>query len=363
MSVRIEEFVAHLGWEVDGSELENFNSQLKDTVAFFAKAAAAIAGATVALTAFTVATNRQTSIQTQLAEAYDISAESAENWGFLLGAVGLEANNVIRAAKDLNVRLGQAFSGIGDASTIKDAVKSLGLEFESLRDLKPEQQFRTILQAAKDLDNGQIALAASQQLLGRQGAIVTGFLRDQKGTIEELLIAIENKSASQQEVDNAIEQISDLLEPAYRFCDNFLQEMISFKKYQNAYFIICSDHGFSFYPGGYNHYNLPENVPAPPGILMIKGPDVRRGLIKNAKIYDIAPTILSLYDLPVGKGMDGRVLNEVFQSSRKITYKRYPLKTTVARDDRINQQNMKELRQLGYVGQEAAVKKKKEKKK
>ncbi len=184
-----------------------------------------------------------------------------------------------------------------------------------------------------------------------------------KKAIEELLIAIENKSASQQEVDNAIEQISDLLEPTYRFCDNFLREMISFKKYQNAYFIICSDHGFSFYPGGYNHYNLPENVPAPPGILMIKGPDVRRGLIKNAKIYDIAPTILSLYDLPVGKGMDGRVLNEVFQTSRKITYKRYPLKAPVARDDRINQQNMKELRQLGYVGQETAAKKKKGKKK
>jgi hypothetical protein len=189
VSVKIEEFVAHLGWEVDASELENFNSQLKDTVAFFAKIAAAIAGATTALAAFTVATNKQTSIQTQLAEAYDISAESAENWGFLLGAIGLETENVIRAAKDLNVRLGQAFAGIGDAKTMKDAVKSLGLEFQKLKNLKPEEQFKTILQAAKDLDNSQVALAASQQLLGRQGTMLTGFLRDQEGTIEELLEA------------------------------------------------------------------------------------------------------------------------------------------------------------------------------
>jgi hypothetical protein len=189
MSVKIEEFVAHLGWEVDASELEDFKNQAKDTAVFFAKIAAAITGATAALTAFTVATNRQTSIQTNLAKAYDISAESAENWGFMLGAVGLEANNVIRAAKDLNVRLGQAFSGIGDATTIKDAVKAIGLEFESLKNQKPEEQFKTILQAAKDLDNQQVALAASQQLMGRQGAIVTGFLRDQEGTIEELLEA------------------------------------------------------------------------------------------------------------------------------------------------------------------------------
>jgi hypothetical protein len=189
VSVRIEEFVAHLGWEVDASELEGFNESLKDTVAFFAKIAAAVAGATVALAAFTVATNRQTSIQTQLAEAYDISAESAENWGFLLGAIGFDMNNVVRSAKDLSVRLGQAFAGIGDAATMKDAVHSLGLEFESLRNQKPEEQFKTILQAAKDLDDSQVALAASQQLLGRQGSTITGFLRDQEGTIEELLEA------------------------------------------------------------------------------------------------------------------------------------------------------------------------------
>lgn len=187
MSVKIEEFVAHLGWEVDATQLKDFNAQVKDTISFFAKAAAAIIGATTALTAFTVATTKQTSIQTRLAEAYGMSAEAVENWGFLLGGVGLEAENVLRLAKDLNVRLGQAFAGIGDANTIKDAVAALGIEFELLRKKKPEEQFRTILQAAKDLDDEQAALAASQQLLGRQGAIVTGFLRDQEGSVEDLL--------------------------------------------------------------------------------------------------------------------------------------------------------------------------------
>lgn len=184
-----------------------------------------------------------------------------------------------------------------------------------------------------------------------------------KKAIEDLLIAIENKTASPAAVQAAVQQISEFLEPAYRFCDRFLQEMIGFKKYQDATFIICSDHGFSFYPGGYNHYNLPETVPAPPGILIIKSPDVRRGPIEGAKIYDIAPTILSLYDLPVGREMDGRPLSEVFNVSRKITYKRYPLEAAVSRDDRINQQNMKELRQLGYVGSTGSTKKKKENKK
>lgn len=187
MAVRIEEFVAFLGWEVDPGKLGEFNSQVDDILGTFKKVAAAILGATAALTAFAVVTNKQTSINARLAESIDISAESLENWAFLLGAIDFNAEKVIRTVKTLNDRIGQAASGIGDAATVKDSVKALGLEFDELTKKDPEAQFRAILSGAQDLENGQIAAAAATQLLGRQGAFLAGFVRDQSQSIAVLL--------------------------------------------------------------------------------------------------------------------------------------------------------------------------------
>lgn len=188
MTVKIEEFVAHLGWEVDPGKLDEFNSQVGGIVDTFKKVAIAIAGAATALIAFAIITNKQTSINARLAESIDISAESLENWAFFLGAIDFNAEKVIRTVKTLNDRIGQAASGIGDAATVKDAVAALGLEFDELKKKDPEGQFRAILQGAKSLEDGQIAAAAATQLLGRQGAFLAGFIRDQKGSVDDLLI-------------------------------------------------------------------------------------------------------------------------------------------------------------------------------
>jgi hypothetical protein len=188
LATKIEEFVAFLGWEVDSEGLKKFNDQAKDLVTSFAKVAAAVVGATTAVTAFAVVTNKQTSINARLAESIDLSAESLENWTFLLGAIDFNAEKVVRTVKTLNDRIGQAAAGIGDAATVKDSIKALGLEFDELKRKAPEDQLKTILQGAKELESGQEAAAAATQLLGRQGAFMVGFLRDQQGSIEDLLV-------------------------------------------------------------------------------------------------------------------------------------------------------------------------------
>ena len=48
----------------------------------------------------------------------------------------------------------------------------------------------------------------------------------------------------------------------------------------------------------------------PEGVLIGAGPDINSGSV-NASIADIAPTILSLHDLPILEGMDGRWLDEL----------------------------------------------------
>lgn len=50
------------------------------------------------------------------------------------------------------------------------------------------------------------------------------------------------------------------------------------------------------------------------GIFLAYGPDIKKGSkIKNAKIYDLAPTTLHIFGLPIPNDMDGRVLKEIFE--------------------------------------------------
>ena len=60
------------------------------------------------------------------------------------------------------------------------------------------------------------------------------------------------------------------------------------------------------------------------GIFLAYGPGIKKGhKIENAKIYDIAPTILHIFGLPIPNDMDGRVLMEIFEEDSEFV-KRKP---------------------------------------
>jgi len=50
------------------------------------------------------------------------------------------------------------------------------------------------------------------------------------------------------------------------------------------------------------------------GIFVAYGPKIKKGYIKEVSIYDLAPTILFIFGLPVPSDMDGRPLTEIFES-------------------------------------------------
>jgi len=59
------------------------------------------------------------------------------------------------------------------------------------------------------------------------------------------------------------------------------------------------------------------------GIFFGYGPGIKKGQRIYAKIYDIAPTILHLFGLPIPNDMDGRVLMEIFEEDSEFA-KREP---------------------------------------
>ena len=82
--------------------------------------------------------------------------------------------------------------------------------------------------------------------------------------------------------------------------------------------ILVSDHGF--HPDHLRPRELP-NEPAGPaeehrsyGMVLLHGPAIRTdATVFGASLLDITPTILTLFDLPVGEDMDGRPLLQAFR--------------------------------------------------
>jgi predicted AlkP superfamily phosphohydrolase/phosphomutase len=56
------------------------------------------------------------------------------------------------------------------------------------------------------------------------------------------------------------------------------------------------------------------------GIFMAYGPDIEDGKeIKTATIYDITPTVLHMFNIPIPKDMDGTVLKDIFKGNSAFT--------------------------------------------
>ncbi len=160
--------------------------------------------------------------------------------------------------------------------------------------------------------------------------------------------------ATRKEIDSAY--AVQVLKPIYEYADRILGEFMDRAKPETT-IIVCSDHGFYFQGGGYNHYNTWE---VPHGVVLMMGPNVRKGLhIEKAQVYDILPTLLYLEGLPVGKDMDGRPLLEdldpAFVHSHPVksiaTYEdgKLPKKAAPERDKEVDKKTLEEFKALGYI--------------
>lgn len=150
------------------------------------------------------------------------------------------------------------------------------------------------------------------------------------------------------------QEMASFIEPIYTYMDNVVGRIVE-KASEDTTFIVISDHGFNFSKVGYNHYNTPK---IPHGIIIIKGPSIKSGFrLENAQVYDITPTLLYLFDLPVGKDMDGNVLLEAFREKFKKrnkvrfipSYEGFQQKLDQKRSKDLDKEALEELKSLGYI--------------
>ncbi len=108
----------------------------------------------------------------------------------------------------------------------------------------------------------------------------------------------------------------------YRFHDLMLNRIMKLAGPETT-FIICSDHG---YQTGHRRPMLTPQEPAGPtvwhrpyGMFVMSGPNTRKDeLIFGGRIIDLAPTVLTLFGLPVGEDMIGKPLVQAFRQPVEV---------------------------------------------
>lgn len=111
---------------------------------------------------------------------------------------------------------------------------------------------------------------------------------------------------------------------AYQFHDEMLGTLLK-KAGNDTTVILMSDHGF--HPDHLRPAAIPD-IPAGPaiehrdfGVFAISGPGIKKDeLLNGPSVLDVAPTILTLYGLPVGEDMDGKVLSQAFVNTPKVAF-------------------------------------------
>ncbi len=123
--------------------------------------------------------------------------------------------------------------------------------------------------------------------------------------------------------EDRFEIYKDVVNGAYRFHDMMLQTLLDLAG-PEATVILVSDHGF------HSDHLRPRGIPAEPagpavqhrqfGVVCMKGENIKQDeRIYGATLLDVTPTILTLFGLPVGEDMDGRVLVQAFENPPQIT--------------------------------------------
>lgn len=158
-----------------------------------------------------------------------------------------------------------------------------------------------------------------------------------------------------KEIQSELEkEVRNIFRPYFIYIDRVTGKFLK-RISRKTTLIIVSDHGFGLSCQCYGHY-CPD---PPPGIIIMKGPNIKKNYeIKNASVYDITPTILYIYGMPVAKDMDGKVILEAFKGNflkkRNINFVNSyenlgSIKIKEKRNQKLDKETLEQLRSLGYI--------------
>ncbi len=158
--------------------------------------------------------------------------------------------------------------------------------------------------------------------------------------------------------DELIETFNDVIPRYYERIDAAIGEILEVVD-ENSTIIICSDHGFRGPFRSTQGIKLGIWMHREIGVLTATGPGIAHLSERvNGSVFDITPTLLALYGIPVGRDMDGFVLSEIldesFMASRPVSYVPTHESGSRVRSEQpeagaVDEAIKEKLRSLGYI--------------
>jgi len=175
-----------------------------------------------------------------------------------------------------------------------------------------------------------------------------------------------------------VERFGRVVEDAYAGSDAALGDLLAALPAETTVFVL-SDHGmhahnassrFDVPVGGRLERESGGHEDGPPGIFVAAGPGIHAGglprpleeLVENdlpivGHALDVTPTLLTLLGLPVGRDMDGVVLESLLEPRIKVTYVEthdtedwLASRPSVTYETPGTEERLEQLRSLGYIG-------------
>ena len=155
----------------------------------------------------------------------------------------------------------------------------------------------------------------------------------------------------------------DVVDEYWKWQDEQLGELLA-KRGPQTTIMILSDHGFRLgderRKEDHFHIDTADADHQPDGMIVLHGPNIKAGgIIDDADIYDVTPTILYTLDLAAGRDMTGHPLTDAFTAEhlRTSPVKWIPTYETsqrergsaVVQDSQTGEDLEKMLRSLGYI--------------
>lgn len=135
--------------------------------------------------------NATTTEMSKLAEASGVSLNFIKAMSAQAKLLGFNFNNVLDLAEELNNKVGGQASGFEEINLL-EGIKTLGVEFENLKDLDPEEQFTKIAVASqKMLKSGKLTfqeiVSANDKIFGGEGNRLLGMIAKMNVGLDEYL--------------------------------------------------------------------------------------------------------------------------------------------------------------------------------
>lgn len=149
------------------------------------KSAQGIAALSTALVVGAGAVNQMKLESDNMTRAMGGNIETAEAVTSAIKSVGLSAENVTDLYEEMNNKLGES-AGIEEITAVTESLGILGLQFETIKKLSPDDQFKAITDAALKMEDATQAAAAADILMGGEANKIISTLRLQGKSMEDI---------------------------------------------------------------------------------------------------------------------------------------------------------------------------------